>query len=50
MYDNVKYLGKTLKEWRDDVFHGTYTLGELYRMVQNGTDLSKLAPPSACES
>ena len=43
MYDNVKHLGKTLKEWRDEVFHGTYTLGELYRMVKEGKRLDKIA-------
>ena len=42
MYDNVKYLGMTLLEWRDKVFHGTYSLGELYRMVMEGKDLSAL--------
>ena len=33
MYENVKYLGHTLKQWRDEVFNGTYSLGELYQMV-----------------
>lgn len=42
MYDKVKYLGITLKQWRDDVFKNMFNLGELYRMVQDGIDLSKL--------
>lgn len=42
MYENVKYLGMTLKEWRDKVFHGAYSLGELYRMVKEVKDLKKL--------
>lgn len=44
MYDKVKYLGIALKRWRDDVFKNMFSLGELYRMVQDGIDLSKLAP------
>lgn len=42
MYENVKYLGMTLKEWRDKVFHGAYSLGELYRMAKESKDLKKL--------
>ena len=44
MYDNVKYLGYTLKQWRDEVFNGTYSLGELYQMVKDGIDISKICP------
>ena len=43
MYENVKYMGKTLVWWRDEVFRNTYTLGELYRMIKNGINLSMLA-------
>ena len=46
MYDNVKYLGHTLKQWRDDVFNGTYSIGELYQMVKDGVDISKICPSS----
>ena len=46
MYDNVKYLGYTLKQWRDEVFNGTYSLGELYQMVNDGIDISKVCPSS----
>lgn len=42
MYENVKYFGMTLKEWRDKVFHGAYSLGELYLMVKEGKNLKKL--------
>lgn len=31
MYDNVKHLGKTLKEWQE-FFHNQFSLGQLYRM------------------
>ena len=31
MYDNVVYMGKTLKKWRELMFN-VYTLGELYQM------------------
>ena len=44
MYENVKYLGHTLKQWRDEVFNGTYSLGELYQMVKDGIDISKICP------
>lgn len=43
MYDNVKYLGKTLAWWRDEVFHGTYSLGELYQMVKDKVKLEHFA-------
>ena len=46
MYDNVKYLGRTLKQWRDEVFNGAYSLGELYQMVKDGIDISKVCPSS----
>ena len=42
MYDNIHYLGMTLKEWRE-VFHNTFTLGELYRMMQEGANFKKMA-------
>ena len=44
MYENVKYLGHTLKRWRDEVFNGTYSLGELYQMMKDGIDISKICP------
>lgn len=44
MYENVKYLGHTLKQWRDEVFNGTYSIGELYQMVKDGVDISKICP------
>ena len=44
MYENVKYLGRTLKQWRDEVFNGAYSLGELYQMMKNGIDISKICP------
>ena len=43
MYKNVKYMGKTLMWWRDEVFHNTYTLGELYGMIKNSINLCMLA-------
>ena len=46
MYENVKYLGHTLKQWRDEVFNGAYSLGELYQMVKDGIDISKICPPN----
>ena len=46
MYENVKYLGYTLKQWRDEVFNGAYSLGELYQMVKDGIDISKICPSS----
>ena len=44
MYENVKYFGHTLKQWRDEVFNGTYSIGELYQMVKDGVDISKICP------
>lgn len=41
MYEHVKWQGKTLKEWQE-ALHNTYSLGELYRMVQDGKDLAAL--------
>ncbi len=41
MYEHVKWQGKTLKEWQE-ILHNTYSLGELYRMVQDGKDLAAL--------
>ena len=34
MYDNVVYMGKTLKEWCD-LLANEYTRGELYRMSKD---------------
>ena len=42
MYDNIKYLGKTLPEWQKELRY-QFTLGELYRMVLRGEDLSSFA-------
>ena len=44
MYENVKYLSHTLKQSRDEVFNGTYSLGELYQMMKDGIDISKICP------
>jgi hypothetical protein len=41
MYDNVKYLGCSLKEWQEKL-HNTYSLGELYRMMQEHVDFNAL--------
>ena len=46
MYDNVKYLGHTLKQWRDEVFNREYSLGELHQMVKDGVHISKICPPN----
>lgn len=43
MYDKVKYMGKTLAWWRDNVFKGAFNLGELYRMMKDGIGFNKLA-------
>ena len=43
MYENMKYMGKTLMWWRDKVFRNAYTLGELYRMIKNDINLCMLA-------
>ena len=37
MYKNIVYMGKTLEEWQQ-VFFNEYTLGELYRMMQDGVN------------
>lgn len=37
VYDEVSYMGKTLKEWCV-AFKNEFTLGELYRMMLNGED------------
>lgn len=37
MYDNVVYMGKTLKEW-SEVFFNNFTCGELYRMSKEGVN------------
>ena len=42
MYDNIKYLGNTLKEWQI-ILHNTYTLGELYCLTKDKIDLNKIA-------
>ena len=42
MYDNVIYMGKTLKEWSKEL-KNEFTLGELYRMMQNGDDFKALS-------
>ena len=41
MYDNVKYLGKTLLKWREDL-HNLYSVGELYAFMQEGRDFYRL--------
>ena len=42
MYDNIKYLGKTLPEWQKELRY-QFTLGELYHMALRGKDLSSYA-------
>lgn len=42
MYDNVKFFGKTLKEWSEALKH-EFSMGELYRMMQAGEDFRKYA-------
>ena len=42
MYDNIKYLGKTLPEWQKELRY-QFTLGELYLMALRGEDLSSYA-------
>ena len=42
MYDNVKYIGQALTWWRDEVFCGIYSLGELYQMVKDGVKLERI--------
>lgn len=46
MYTNVKYNSLTLPQWAE-VFHNTYSLGELYRMAMDGVNFNKLAPSTA---
>lgn len=41
MYDNVIVQGKKLIDWVKE-FHYQYSLGELYRMAQDGTKLATL--------
>ena len=41
MYDKIRYMGKTLKEWRE-IMYNKYSLGELYRMSLDKVDFSKL--------
>ena len=41
MYENVKYLGKTLKEWQEELYN-EYSLGELYRMMKDKVDFNTL--------
>lgn len=45
MYDNVVYLGKTLKEWCKELFN-EFTPGELYQMMQEGIDFRDLCKKS----
>lgn len=42
MYDNVVYMGKTLKKWCD-VFANEFSAGELYRMMQDHIDFDRLS-------
>ena len=42
MYNNIKYLGKTLPEWQKELRY-QFTLGELYQMALRGEDLSSYA-------
>ena len=39
MYEEVYHQGKSLKEWQEEL-NNEFTLGEIYRMVKDGTDLS----------
>lgn len=41
MYENVVYMGKTLKEWCK-LLANEYTLGELYRMSKENIDFSSM--------
>ena len=41
MYENVKYQGKTLREWCE-ALHNKFTIGELYRMSKDKVDFTKL--------
>jgi len=42
MYSNFVYQGKKLAEWQKELRY-QFTLGELYRMAQQGEDLSSYA-------
>jgi len=42
MYENVVYMGKTLKEWRELLAY-EYTLGELYCMSKENIDFSSMS-------
>lgn len=42
MYDNKKYMGKTLVEWQK-LMHNRYSLGELYQMAKDKQDFVKIA-------
>lgn len=46
MYDNVKYMGKTLKTWCD-IFANEFSVGELYRMMQDHVDFDQLSKSRA---
>ena len=41
MYDKIYYMGMTLPQW-SIAFHSIYTLGEIYRMMQDNVDFSAL--------
>lgn len=42
MYDKVKYMGKTLKEWQK-LTANQYSFGELYRMMLEKVDFYSIA-------
>lgn len=41
MYDKIYYMGMALPQW-SIALHSTYTLGEIYRMMQDNVDFSAL--------
>ena len=41
MYDNIKYMGMTLPQW-EKALHNLYSLGELYKMMQDKVDFITL--------
>ena len=41
MYENVVYMGKTLKEWCK-LLANEYTLGDLYYMSKKNIDFSSM--------
>lgn len=41
MYENVVYMGKTLKEWCE-LLANEYTLGELYRMSRDNINFNDI--------